>query len=278
MAKYNKINWQTGMEVTPQILINADNFQIEQQNTIRRLQIMPCYGLLPQSIFNADISIEGNILSIKNLVIHAITPQGEVIDINEQGKEPYRLDLNQYSSPQAYIALNYSDFNSMEKDALCLTNNPDGEASAVIIAKISNNIISSNYIPPCIAINSHYGLLESFEEIKRMAESIVMQIKVQDRYKPMFLPFLLLELELKSYSAFKTPADLFLLIKKLASIFKLNIAEVPQNIEMLVNETYCHAEIYNMVRLLLDALCEMEEMTKAPVEAPKIQKIQIAVR
>jgi hypothetical protein len=274
MAKYNKTNWQTGMEITHEVLINADNFQIEQQNIIRRLQVMPCYGLLPESIFNADLRIDSNVLSIKNLQIQAISPQGELVDMDEQGKEAHRVDLSQYAGDwQAYIAL-YS--NDAENVQFCITTDP--QTTAAIIGKISDNIVSSNYIPPCISINSHYKLLESFEEIKQITENIITQISGQERYKSIFLPFSLLALELKSYSAFETPADLFLVVKKLATVFKSTIAQIPENMEILLNQTYYHTEIYDIIYLLLNTLCEMEELTKAPAEAPKIQKIQIAVK
>jgi len=279
MAKYNKINWQKGMEITPQVLINADNFQIEQQNIIRRLQVMPCYGLLPESIFNADISTDGNMLSVSNLVIQAVTPQGEIIDINEQGKEPHRLDLNQYTrGSQFYVALNYNDPVCPEKDTFFVTGEANQKTSAVVIAKISDNIVSLNYIPPCVFINSHHKLLEIFEGIRQKTENIITQIKNQDRYKSTFLPLSLLEFDLKNYSAFETPSDLFSIVKKFVSIFKLNITEIPEKTGILLNETYCHTEIYDRICLLLDSLCEIEEITKAPVEGPKIQKIQIAVK
>jgi len=271
MAKYNRINWQTGMEVTPQVLINADNFQIEQQNITRRLQIMPCYGILPESNFNADIEIEGNTLFIKNLVIHAISPRGELIDINEQGEEPQRLDLNQYTS--GYITIDNS-LNCQIVENVVEIN------SSVPIAKISDNIVNFNYIPPCIFINSHYKLLEVFEQIVEKTENIITQIKEQDKYKSISFPLSLLEIELKSYSKFETPADLFLIIKKIAYVFKSNVTETLENTEILINKTYCHTEIYDIILLLLDSILELEEFSKAPVkvEEPKIQKIQIAVR
>jgi hypothetical protein len=48
--------------------------------------------------------------------------------------------------------------------------------------------------------------------------------------------------------------------------------------EILLNQTYYHTEIYDIIYLLLETLKEMEEITKAPAETPKIQKIQIAVK
>ena len=277
MAKYNRINWQTGMEVTPEVLIDSDNFQIEQQNIIGRLRAMPYYGLLPESDFNADIRMNGNHLSITNLVIQAITSQGEIIDINGQNEE-YKIDLSQYNDSTLYVALNYNDTAFPEKDTFCVTADPAEETSAVVIAKISDNIVDTNYIPPCVSINSHSRLLENFEDIKQKIEYIMTQVEGQDRYKSIFLHLLLLELELKNYSAFETPANLFLAVKKMASIFKFTVNDVPGNIERLSDEIYCHTEIYDMIYVLLDALCEMEEMTQAPIEAPKIQKIQIAVK
>ena len=92
MAKYNRINWHTGMEITPQVLIDADNFQIEQQNIIRRLQVMPCYGLLPESAFNED-----------NTSKQFITPTGKLIDFNEQdaaytGNIPPCISINSHQN------------------------------------------------------------------------------------------------------------------------------------------------------------------------------------
>ncbi|MDR1553540.1 MAG: type VI secretion system baseplate subunit TssK [Prevotellaceae bacterium] len=298
MNNYKRINWQTGMEITPQVLIDADNFQIEQQNTIRRLQVMPCYGLLPESVFNAEIRIEGNILLINNLIIQAITPQGELIDINEQGKEYAQFDLSQYrQNAQLYINLNYSDLNYSDsmnpnRETLCIT--PDFNRSSrkdfalMPIAKINNDILDHSYIPPCISINSHQKLWQKFNEIREKISNLLTEIKEQEKYKPILWPLSLLELELNNhsetgnYSELMTPSNLFLLIKKIALHFKLNNSETLEKTEKLLNATYCHTEIYNVMALILDSLCELEEMVKMPIiveeTKPQLKRIQIAVK
>lgn len=205
MNKYNKIDWKTGMEITPQVLIDADNFHIEQQNLIRRLQVMPCYGLLPESAYNQEDAPK-----------QFITPTGELEDFNEQC---------QYTGD----------------------------------------------IPPCMAINSHQELENRFEHIKQQVKTIVTQIKESGGYNAMFFPFSLLELELKNYSTFETPAELFLIIKKTVFIAKFNIKEPMEKTETLLDKTYCHTKIDEMIRLLQDSLCEIEEKTKV-VEAPIIEE------
>ena len=259
MSKYNRINWQTGMEITPQVLTDADNFHIEQQNLIReqqnlirRLQVMPCYGLLPENnTFNVNVSIEGGRLVIKNLTIQAITPQGELID--EQGKEYVINDFNQNIS-ELYITLpNFQVFENLDNN-FCMP-----------IAKINNNYLDYNYILPCISINSNKKLLEIYDEIcekvSKIIEQIKEQIKIQEKYKPIFLPLSLLELELKSYSKFESPAELFLLVKKVAMIFKTSEVLELENIEKLLNETYCHTNIHTIFSIVLECLRELEEKT-----------------
>jgi len=209
MAKYKRKDWHEGMSVTHQDFIDADNFHIEQQNTTRRLQVMPCYGLLSEGAFNED-----------DIPKQFITPTGELIDFNEQEVE--------------YI----------------------GD------------------IPPCISINSHKDLLQKFDEIKKKTTEIIIEIKGQEKYKPIVLPLSLLELELKNYSTFETPADLVLTVKKMALIFKSNTVETPEKTENLLNEAYCHTEIEKIISLSLNALCEIAETVKKP--EPKIPKIKIA--
>lgn len=242
------------MEITPQVLTDADNFHIEQQNLIRRLQVMPCYGLLPESAFNADINIEGDTLIIKNLVVRAITPQGEIIDINEPSKKQVIQNVS-----QAYIVL--PNFQIVEN----LFNN----ALFVPIAKINNNYLDYNYIPPCVSINSNQKLLEIYTEICNITGNIVMQIKEQERYKTISLPLSLLMLELKNYSTFESPAELFLLVKKIIMLFEETLTE------NLLDQTYCHTDIYIIFSIALNSLRELEEKTK---EEPKIKRIPIAVK
>jgi len=254
MSKNNRINWQTGMEITPQILTDADNFHIEQQNLIRRLQVMPCYGLLPESNFSANFSIEGDRLIVKNLVIQAVTPQGELIEIDEQGKE-YAIQ-NIY---QSYIVL--PNFQTVE--------NPLDNTFCMPIAKIKDNYLDYNYIPPCVSINSHQKLVDIYTEICEIISRIIEQIKEQERYKPIFLPLSLLALELKNYSKFESPAELFLLVKKFAMLFDEALTE------NLLNETYCHTDIYIIFSIALNCLRELEAKT---MEEPKIKRIPIAVK
>jgi len=248
MNTHNRIHWQTGMEITPQVLTDADNFHIEQRNLIRRLQVMPCYGLLPESDFNADISIKGDTVIVKNLLIHAITSQGEQID-----KEYVEEDMSQYV-----------------KDSLLYLDN----TFAMPIAKINSQIVDCDYIPPCISINSNKKLLDIFAEICEKTSTIAEQIKEQEKYKPLLLPFLLLELELKNYSTFESPNTLFLLMKKIAMLCKLNIPETLENTELLCNEIYCHTDMYSVFSVVLGCLYELEEKTLEE-EKPKIQRIRI---
>jgi len=269
MSKYNRMNWQTGMEVTPQVLIDADNFHIEQRNFIRRLQVMPCYGLLPESDFNVNIRMEGDTLIVKNLIINAITPQGELIEMNEHGKEHVINDLNQRIY-QSYIAL--PKFQIVE--------NPHDNTFCMPIAKINNNNLDYNYIPPCISINSNQKLLEIYAEICDTTSNIITQIKEQEKYKPIFLPLALLELELKNYSKFESPDKLFILVKKMAMLFYETLKI--ENIVNLLNSTYCHTDIFIMFSIVFECLRELKEKTKMvekkpEIPNPKIQRIQIAV-
>jgi len=250
MSKYNRINWQTGMEITPQVLIDADNFHIERQNFIWRLQVMPCYGLLPESNFQANISLEGDTLTIKNLVVNAITPQGELIEMNEHGRKYVINDLNQIIY-QSYIAL--PNFQIVE--------NPLDNTFCVPIAKINNNNnLDYNYIPPCVSINSNQNLVKIYVEICNITTIIMTQIKGQEKYKAISLPLSMLELELKNYSKFESPDQLFILVKKMALLFSETL-EI-ENIAKFLNETYCHTEIYKMFSIVLECLRELEVKTK----------------
>jgi hypothetical protein len=47
MQKRNKIFWSTGLEITPDTFIHADNYICSQHNLIRRLIADKCHGLLP---------------------------------------------------------------------------------------------------------------------------------------------------------------------------------------------------------------------------------------
>jgi len=188
--------WESGMDLTPQDLIDSDDFHIEQQNISRFLQVMPCYGLLPESAYNKEG--ESKLF---------INKEGELIDF-------VTVKRNEY----------------------------EGE------------------IPPCIAINSHEKLKDSFEKIMKKIGNIVEQIKKQQpKYNSILLPILLLDLELKNYSMFETPKDLFLIIQKFVLIFKLNIDETLEKTQTLLDTKYRQNKIEEMINLLLESLCEIEE-------------------
>lgn len=249
MNKYNKIDWQTGMEITPQVLNDADNFHIEQRNLIRRLQVMPYYGLLPDSNCNADINFDGTTVIIRNLVIHAITPQGELIN-----KENAEEDVSGYI-----------------KDSLVYLDNTFG----MPIAKINNNMLDGDYIPPCISINSHRKLVDIYTEICEKITKIIEQIKEQqEKYKALFLPLSLLELELKNYSKFEAPEILFVFVKKIALLFNETLELESAG---FINETYYHADIYATFDKALQCLRELEDTTKV-VEEVRPQRIKIGVK
>jgi hypothetical protein len=280
------------MEITPEVLIEADNFHIEHQHIIRRLQAMPCYGVIPDSDFHAKITIENNVLSIWDLTCKAITPHGDYIDIDHYEEKVSlntvsRTDLNSFYlvlkvNPYEFSVYNFEQTHipyalPQYKFEICST--AVKALQGVPIARIDFNpehniwLNDEEYIVPCMTICSSSKLKNKYDILSQKLDGVLDLFKKQAYNDPLSVTIALLEVELKNYSGFESSAELVLLLKKIVTVFTLHYKEERKETyeeqfaktETFLGTKYKHAEIADIIHKGIACLDELEA---AKVTAP----------
>lgn len=81
MNKDIRINWNIGMELTPETFIHLENQLAEYRLLLRKVQASKLFGLIPDTVFNASLSLNGDELTIGAVECHALLQHGGLIDI-----------------------------------------------------------------------------------------------------------------------------------------------------------------------------------------------------
>lgn len=202
----NRIYWKKGLDITPEIFIDADTHNLHRMNTISNLATRQAYGILDTK-FHIKAEIRDKYIYFDELHCLAVTPAGYIIDIDNNinlervplqgllGKEyyitlktvPYLMeDIPEkapYSQPGYYMEL--SGRGSEIDDGIAVLK----------IESHPNRIdweIVPNYIPPLVSIRLHQTMVEKLEILKEKLNIIIGKLQ-EDRQTLLQLRLLTLE-------------------------------------------------------------------------------------
>jgi len=285
MKIYNKIFWERGLDITPEILIESDNHNTYQCNILRKISTLQSYGILPESKFLVEPIINNDILSIRKLNCSAITPQGYLIDINSH--IPLKeIKLFECTNEDHYVILKVQPYNIELVDENMPYARPKYDIeiketrkeieTGIPILKICRIKkcweIDRDYIPPSVSLCSHEDLTRKYEEIANKIGMISKKLSGDDLFS---LQIKLLELELKNYSLYEFPFELVKTLKKTMTIIglyiqkMLNISELSQSKEF-IEKKYNHNEIAKILSLCIDCLDAInQKLEKEPEPEPE---------
>ena len=289
MEKQYRIHWKKGLDITPEIFINSDNYHISERHLLARFIASHSYGILPNGKFTIEKDLVNNRVVIQHLECLAITSGGYISNIQNDTSFQKELALNETQEGAFYVVLtaNASPTTCIDEKELymfseynlTLTRTDKTIQHGLPIAKIYNNNshweMDKGYIPPAIALSSVAELKERFSEIKKIIHEILEKFSEKDPY---YLQVMMFQLELNNYSLQESPEELSLLLKKFCWIFQayLNIVEkmgeLPA-IKAFIDEPYNPNEIGKILQLGLDALKEVHQILydkPIPVEIEEI--------
>ena len=285
MNNYNKINWKKGLDITPEIFIESDNYHIEERCFLGRFFASRLWGILPKGKFNINFSINSdeNILNIDCLECSAITHDGYIINVGGGITINKEISLIDAVNAEYYVVLTVDPYsikieNSTKTKVIAeydivLKNTFDAIEKGIPILKLQKNsfqewAVDDIYIPPSIAINSVDKLRNQYIEIKNKANDII-EILPEDYSN--YMQAMLFLLELDNYNLEESPQELALLMKKFSWILKQflktekKISDMP-SVEAFTKDFYNHIEIGNSLKSGLMCLLEIEENLNKKIE------------
>ena len=266
---YNKIFWKRGLDITPEILIESDNYNTQQCNIIRKISTLQSYGILPETKFLVEPIIMNDILSIRNLNCSAITSQGYLIDIKNHISFK-DIKLYECTNEDHYVILKVYPYNielvdnslpyAQPKYDVEIKETRNAIDDGIPILKICRRNkcweIDWDYIPPSVSLCSHKKLIRKFEEIVNIINTISKKL-ADDEF--ISLQLRLLELELQNYSLFEFPFELVNALKKIMAIIELYFQKRLNRDELIqakefIEKKYNHNEIVIFLTLCMDCL------------------------
>jgi len=290
MKNYNRIFWKRGLDITPEILIESDNYNTYQCNIIRKISTLQSYGILPGNNFSVEPIINNDILSIRKLNCSAITPQGYLIDINS----PIPLNeikLYECTNEDHYVILTVQPYTIESVDESMSFARPKYDVeiketrkeieTGIPILKICRIKkcweIDRDYIPPSVSLCSHKNLTRKYEEIVNKIDTISKKLSGDDLTS---LQIKLLEVELKNCSLYEFPLELVKLLKKIMAIIELYFQKILNINELVyvkdfIEKKYNHNEIAVILTLCIDCLDVISQKLEEKPEPEPTPKLEV---
>lgn len=270
MENHLKIDWKTGLDITPEVFISSDNYHIADRNLLGHLLASNLYGVIPDETFYFEKRIDYDNVHISNLECVAVSKYGYIININSDNAFDKELDLSDADEDEHYVVLTVNPFVAIPSEYeegfacpeydLALKSKNDTIEEGIPILKIFRDGsywgIDKDYIPPAMAINSVDKLIEKFNIIKNGISLIV--DKLPEDYM-FYAHTLLLQFQLNSFSMQETPQELIKILKQFCHIFKAflkttkDIDYLP-DLNTFLEETYNHLEIGYLLQLGIKSL------------------------
>ena len=238
MNKEIRINWNIGMELTPEVFIHLENQLAEYRLLLRKVQASKLFGLIPNTEFKATVSVEGDTLTMNEVKCQALLQNGEMVnlDVNETITTALgdRYDTGYLAVWPTDETIEYEqdDVPFIENKCQFGLRSLEELPGSMPLAKLKREEgvwkIQEDYILPLIAMNSSATMVEMVDAIRQL----VTQITRHEKFK--FLPnhdlMTLLVEEMGSLDGNQHPKDFVVLCRRFVRLFSYLIPDEPMPI------------------------------------------------
>ncbi|MBR4148019.1 MAG: hypothetical protein IKU00_09085 [Bacteroidales bacterium] len=272
-----RIDWRSGMEITPQTFVDMENNISENRLLVRKMIAAKWFGIIPGTKFSVSHEILNGCLVLKQVVCDVLLPTGQVAVV--ETKAPITLNIPDKEVDGLYLTLEVGDhLVSFEKDGVPHVVNEyhfDFKALSEIgnrqplLKLVQNNgawSVYENYVPPIMSVRSSVPLLEKLGELKQAAEKIVHH----EHFDLMEDPVLVLTLidQLETFSPDDSLRELVLLDRRIA--VALSYAVMKQKVELSVPNIMDVEPYLNVFKQFLeDIAVAMNDLQPKVVEVVK---------
>jgi len=286
MENYNKIDWKKGLDITPEIFIRSDNYHIAERNLLGRFLAFRTYGILPNSRFQIEKSVENNTISVRNLECTAITGDGYLISIRSDTHYPRTTTISG-TGDELYLVLTIDPYAQLVDERGLTTYGftfkrvDEPIEKGIPILKILKESqawrIDDSYIPPALTLNAVDSLKQKAIEIKKLLGVIV------EKFPEDSLQLMMLYLEMSNHAMQATPQEFVQLLKKYCLIFQryLQLAKKVEDFPIckkFMEEPYNHLEIGNILKIGFDCLTTINQnIDEKKIEVDPLAELEIKI-
>ena len=227
-----RIDWQSGMEITPQTFIELENSNAEYRLMVRKMIAAKNFGIIPRTKFSITPEVFNDTLLIKQIGCNVLLPSGQVA-VLESGSN-ITLNIPDRDVEELYLTVEVGDkVNSFDRGGIPIAAN-ELKLDIKTLSEIRNAIpllklvrsndnwaVYDHYIMPVMTARSSVALLEKLEELKPEIQKIV-DHEHADLMEDRVLVMILLE-QLSNFMVDGSLRDLMLLCMRIVTALSYSV-------------------------------------------------------
>lgn len=275
-----RIDWQSGMEITPQTFIDMENNIYENRLMIRKMIAAKNYGIIPRTKFAVVHEVFNDTLLIKQIDCDLLLPSGQVVVIELNVNR--NLQIPDKDAKELFLTVEAGEnTTNFVKDGIPHVANEyklslktlDEIRNAVPLLKLQldneNWTTYPSYIMPVMTVRSSLILMEKLDLLKQSLQKIVDHENVEIMEGRVMVMVLLDQLA--NFSVDDSSRELVLLCKRIATALSYSIlnhkSELPApNINDI--EPYLNA----FMKFVEDIAAAMNDLQPKVVEVKEKEK------
>ncbi len=276
-----RIDWQSGMEITPQTFIELENNTAEYRMMVRKMIAAKNFGIIPRTKFSITPEVFNDTLLLKQIDCDVLLPSGQVA-VLEMASANISLNIPSKEVPELYLTVEIGEkINNFNRGGIPITASEvklDIKALAEIrnavplLKLVQNNnnwTVYESFIMPVMTVRSSVKLLEKLDVLKQSARKVMEHhnINIMDGR---VMAEVLID-QLMNFSVDDSSRDLVLLCKRISSTLSYALfkhkAEMPAPNLMNI-EPYLDAFVTFLENAIV-ALNDLKPMVVEPVKEPE---------
>ncbi len=234
MNKDIRINWNVGMELMPETFIHLENQWAEYRLLLRKVQALRQFGLIPDTGFNVDVSLDGDTLTLTQVECHALLPKGTMVHLDRSLERTFPLE----GSVSRYLAVWPTDEErAFERDEVPFLENecqfglrsldelPGSMPLAKAVFEDGAWKLQDDYILPVMSLENSSVMMEMLTAIRKLT----MQITHHEKAK-LLRNYDLMKLiaeEIGDLDGTRDPRELVPLCRRFIRLFSYLTDELP---------------------------------------------------
>lgn len=180
-----RIDWQPGMEITPQTFIDLENNNAEYRMLVRKMIAAKNFGIIPRTKFSITQEVFNGTLLLKQVDCDVLLPTGQVIVI-EANNTNITLNIPPKDVQELYLTIEQGErLTSFNRAGIPLLANEvkfdikplEEIKTAMPLLKLvqdnGNWSVYDHYIMPVMTVRSSLPLLEKLDLLKQSAQKIM---------------------------------------------------------------------------------------------------------
>ena len=227
-----RIDWHSGMEITPQTFIEMENSIAEYRMMVRKMIAANNFGIIPRTKFSIIPEVFNDTVLIKQVDFDVLLPSGQIAVLESSAN--ITLSIPDKDATELYLTVEMGDkINNFERGGIPIVANElklDLKAlaeirNAVPLLKLVRNndtwTVYDHYIMPVMTARSSVALLEKLEELKLEVQKIV-EHEHAELLEDRVLVMILLE-QLSNFMVDGSLRDLMLLCMKIVTALSYSV-------------------------------------------------------